>query len=105
MVRRVWTFEREERRLSLAREEGTRSTLSVATTADPPRQYRFDDLPSLIRFQNDMETFLLKTGWAFVRFSPETRRGGDRRGFPRTAERRRWWTDGSKPIRKVVWGG
>jgi hypothetical protein len=104
MVRRVWTFEREKRRLSLERDEGNAS-LSVVTAVESPRQYRFDDLPSLIRFQTDMEKFLLRTGWAFVGFSPEARRGRDRRGFPRIRERRRWWTDGSKPMHKVVWGG
>lgn len=103
MGRRVWTFEREGQRLSLARDTADTPILTVLTDAGRPRQYRFDDLSKLIRFQANMETFLLRTGWAFERFSPESRRGSDRRGFPRTRDRRRWWTDGSKS--KAVWGG
>ena len=105
MVRRVWTFERDEQRFSITRDTSDGCLLTVVTAVGPPRHYRFDDLPSLIRFQVDMETFLLRTGWAFVGFFPETRQGCDRRRFPRLAERRRWWTDGSKPAHKVVWGG
>ena len=105
MVRRVWTFERDEQRCTITRDTRDGATLTVVTAAGPPRHYRFDDLPALIRLQDNMETFLLRTGWAFVGFFPETRRGSDRRGFPRLTERRRWWTDGSKPAHKVVWGG
>lgn len=69
------------------------------------RSYGFDSVSRLARFQTDMETFLLNTGWQFRQFSPERRRGRDRRGFPRVAERRRWWTDGTVEAKKVVWGG
>ena len=70
-----------------------------------PRSYAFDSVSSLARFQTDMETFLLNTGWRFRQFLPERRRGRDRRGFPRVEERRRWWTDGTVETAKVVWGG
>jgi hypothetical protein len=70
-----------------------------------PRSYGFDSVGRLARFQTDMETFLLNTGWQFRQFSPERRRGRDRRGFPRVVERRRWWTDGTVEAKKVVWGG
>ena len=70
-----------------------------------PRAYAFDSLSKLARFQSDMETFLLNTGWQFRQFLPERRRGRDRRGFPRVEERRRWWTDGTVEAKKVVWGG
>jgi hypothetical protein len=101
----VWTFEREKRRLSIAR-RGPAETPALVVLApdDRPREYRFADLPSLIRFQTDMETFLLRTNWALVKFSPERRHGRDRRTFPRLDERRRWWSDGSKSTLKVVWG-
>lgn len=69
------------------------------------RTCTFDSASRLARFQSDMETFLLNTGWRFQQFSPERRRGGDRRGFPRIEERRRWWTDGTVEATKVVWGG
>jgi hypothetical protein len=59
-----------------------------------PRQYRFDDMVTLVNFQGDMEEFLLKTGWAFAEFSPERRTGRERRTWPRMRDRRRWWTDG-----------
>jgi hypothetical protein len=101
----MWTFEREGQRLSLARDTADTPILIVLTAVDRPRRYQFDDLSKLIRFQADMETFLLRTSWAFERFSPETRRGRDRRGFPRLDDRRRWWTDGSKSMLKAVWGG
>ena len=106
MARTVWTFQRDGQELSLAREAGKDFCLTIITADDSSRQYAFDDLPSLIRFQADMETLLLRTGWIFSRFSPDARRGRDRRGFPRIDdERRRWWTDGTKTMRKVVWGG
>ena len=65
----------------------------VAVAADSPRAYAFDDVLALSRFQNDMEQFLVAIGWSLVEFSPERRRGRDRRSFPRLTERRRWWTD------------
>ena len=104
MPRQMWTFSREGQSVSLVRDTDKPGYLTIVTAGDRERQCRFDDMSSLIRFQNDMETFLLKTGWAFVRFSPESRRGVDRRGFPRMEDRRRWWTDGSIP-HKAVWGG
>ena len=58
------------------------------------RSYYFADIVPLVRFQDDMEAFLLQTGWSFAGFSPDRRTGRDRRTFPRLTERRRWWTDG-----------
>ena len=59
-----------------------------------PRVFSFPTIDRLIHFQNDMEAFLLRTGWTFVEFSPERRTGVERRHFPRRAnDRRRWWTD------------
>jgi hypothetical protein len=72
--------------------------LVVRTLDQEPRRYRFQDLSSLARFQRDMEQFLMRTGWALERFSPDRRSGRDRRTFPRAAnDRRRWWTDGQLP--------
>jgi hypothetical protein len=59
-----------------------------------PRAYRFNEMMDLVNFQCDMEALLLKTGWSLVEFSPERRRGRERRTWPRMTERRRWWTDG-----------
>jgi len=105
MPRTVWTFQRDGQELSLARDTDHAFRLTIITAGDSSRQYGFADLPALIRFQEDMETLLLRTGWTFARFSPESRGGRDRRSFPRIDERRRWWTDGSKSTLKVVWGG
>lgn len=60
----------------------------------PARSVFFAALDAVVVFQSDMEVFLLKTGWTFVAFVPDQRIGGDRRGWPRRSERRRWWTDG-----------
>ena len=99
MAKRVWTFERASRRFAIARlESDGRTILSLSNARETPRLCRFIDLPTLERFQTDLETLLLKTGWSFVKFSPEHRLGGDRRGFPRLEERRRWWTDGTTAL-------
>ena len=97
---RVWTFHRGSERLVLQRRETDEGhELHVSGTADP-RTHHFRDLASLVQFQCDMEEFLLKTGWSFEEFSPDRRKGGDRRGFPRIDnDRRRWWTDGLRLFR------
>jgi hypothetical protein len=97
----LWTFGRQHERLSIGRRPDV-CTLVVVTPGEE-REYRFADLSTLISFQADMETFLLKTGWTLLKFSPERRAGRDRRRFPRLEERRRWWTD-SAEMAKVVWG-
>ena len=62
-----------------------------------PRSYFFREPSRLESFQKDMETLLLKTGWSFVSYGPDRRKGRDRRGWPRRAnDRRRWWTDNGK---------
>ena len=55
---------------------------------------------TLMRFQADMEEFLVTTGWSLLEFFPDQRTGRDRRTFPRINERRRWWTDALKPTRR-----
>lgn len=98
----LWTFERDHQRICIGRRTAT-CRLIVIRPDDDRREYRFRDVPALLAFQADMEAFLLKTGWALMKYSPERRGGRDRRGFPRLAERRRWWTD-SAALAKVVWG-
>ena len=81
----------------LTREETTNGVNLVVASEGAPRVYAFSDLVPLVRFQSDMEAFLLRTGWQFVEFTPDRRSGTDRRDFPRRAnDRRRWWTDGVK---------
>ena len=105
MPRTIWTFHRDGESLSLVRDTNNACCLTIVTEGGSPRLCRFRNLVSLNGFQTDMEKLLLNTGWAFLRFSPESRRGSDRRGFPRMiADRRRWWTDGSMSL-KAVWGG
>lgn len=89
----VWTFVRGEERLGLSREETHTGVNLIVVGAGSLRTIHFSTLGRLAQFQADMETLLLRTGWSFSEFSPERRSGTERRGFPRTAERRRWWTD------------
>ena len=94
----AWTFVRGvngEERLTIVRDregDGPQVGLTVITNGEP-RSFAFDDVVAAVRFQSDMELFLLQTGWSFVQFSPEQRTYRDRRTFPRLTERRRWWTD------------
>lgn len=65
------------------------------------RLFTFPDRDRLVRFQSDMETFLVRTGWSLAAFTPDRRRGTDRRDFPRDQnDRRRWWTDAPPPVKK-----
>jgi hypothetical protein len=95
----IWFFERAGERLQIRRytdDDGLRLTV---TQGDDSKSFRFDDAAGLISFQTDMETMLVQTGWSFVEFSPEQRRGRDRRGWPRlVGDRRRWWTDGTRLV-------
>jgi hypothetical protein len=90
----TWVFSRGSERLELCRRDSEDGLLLVVTGEGSPRSYRFTEMLALVNFQCDMEAMLLKTGWTFVGFSPERRKGRDRRTFPRLTERRRWWTDG-----------
>ncbi len=100
----VWTFEKGEQHLEIRRQEATDGVMLVVSVNRSSRPYYFSSVTAAVRFQSDMEAFLLKTGWSFVEFSPERRTGIDRRGFPRLSERRRWWTDGVVALKKSVWG-
>jgi hypothetical protein len=80
--------------------EETRTDVNlIVGGAGSPRTIHFSTLERLVQFQADMETLLLRTGWSFSEFSPEQRSGRERRGFPRMAERRRWWTDSVRLFR------
>ena len=92
-----WTFARGGDKLVLTREETPHGVNLIVASEGVPRVYSFPDLVPLVRFQSDMESFLLRTGWQFIEFTPDRRSGADRRDFPRIAnDRRRWWTDGVK---------
>ena len=90
-----WLFGRDDQEVKIERVGEKDDDLALVITAndDPPRRYAFSDLVALMRFQTDMEEFLVTTGWSLQEFSPERRGGRDRRTFPRINERRRWWTD------------
>ena len=90
-----WIFSRDDQKVKIERigESDQDLTLVVTANEDPPRRYGFDTLVALMRFQADMEEFLVTTGWSLVEFFPDRRTGRDRRTFPRINERRRWWTD------------
>jgi hypothetical protein len=92
----VWTFRRRSEQLLLRREQTPTGVNLVVIENGTPRSFAFSDVDRLIAFQTDMESFLVRTGWTFVAFSPERRSGRDRRQMPRMTERRRWWTDGRR---------
>ena len=91
----TWTFKRDDGgALSVERHIGDEEIVLLVRHQEDLRQFAFPNLLALSRFQENMETFLLRTGWTLANFSPE-RRVSDRRSFPRiTNDRRRWWTDG-----------
>jgi len=91
-----WLFGRDGQTVKIERlvdADDDAPVLVITANDDPPRTYAFDSLVALVRFQSDMEEFLVTTGWSLLEFFPERRAGRDRRGFPRIDERRRWWTD------------
>jgi hypothetical protein len=99
----VWTFERAGQRLEIRREEADSGTRMILVGEGLPRTYCFDDPDRLLKFQKDMESLLLQTGWSFVSFSPDRRSGAERRDWPRLDERRRWWTDGLRSLAPARW--
>jgi hypothetical protein len=94
----TWTFDRRGEQLVVQRDVADEASCALIVTRDGvSRTIHFPELPALIRFQNDMDTFLLRTGWLLLNYAPDQRRR-DRRTFPRvTNDRRRWWTDGVEP--------
>jgi hypothetical protein len=93
----TWTFSRGADRLTLQRQPTDAGYALSVASGGGLRSYSFAELAALVRFQCDMETFLLTTGWTFEAFAPERRKGGDRRRWPRPGtDRRRWWTDGRR---------
>ena len=93
----TWTFDRNGEQLIVQRDPKDGASCALIVTRDgASRTIPFDDLPALVKFQGDMDTFLLRTGWLLMRYEPDRRRH-ERRGFPRDGnDRRRWWTDGAK---------
>jgi hypothetical protein len=91
----AWTFRRRDDRLTIQREVTDQGIQLLVSKNGQPRAFGFSSLDRLVAFQCDMEAFLVQTGWSLAEFTPDRRRGADRRGFPRIAlDRRRWWTDG-----------
>jgi hypothetical protein len=95
----TWTFRKEGARLTLQRSStdgGEAEAVLMVARDDVVRKIAFANGEARDRFQRDMETFLLRTGWKLAGFSPNRRTPHDRRAFPReTNDRRRWWTDGA----------
>jgi hypothetical protein len=94
----TWTFDRQGEQLIVQRDTRDGTSCALIVTLDGlSRTIEFPELPALVRFQTDMDTFLLRTGWLLLTYAPDRRRR-DRRTFPRvTNDRRRWWTDGVEP--------
>ncbi len=91
----VWTFQRRGDRVEIHRQRADDGSFQLLVIENGrARTFGFTDFDRLVTFQSDMEAFLVRTGWFLAAFSPDRRRGGDRRTFPRDApDRRRWWTD------------
>ena len=90
----TWTFERGKERLIVQRDVDEARHYLIITHTDGCHTLPFNHLEALVTFQTDMERVLLSTGWLLANFSPDRRRYGDRRTFPRIDnDRRRWWTD------------
>ena len=94
----TWTFDRQGEQLIVQRDATDEASCAlIVTRAGVSRTIHFPELPTLVRFQSNMDTFLLRTGWLLLTYAPDRRRR-DRRSFPRaTNDRRRWWTDGVQP--------
>jgi hypothetical protein len=94
----TWTFDRQGEQLLVQRDVKDDESCALIVTRDGvSRTIRFAELSKLVRFQSDMDTFLLRTGWLLRTYAPDRRRR-DRRTFPRASnDRRRWWTDGVEP--------
>ena len=94
----TWTFDRQGEQLIVQRDTRDGTSCALIVTLDGlSRTIEFPELPALVRFQTDMDTFLLRTGWLLLTYAPDRRRR-DRRHFPRVSnDRRRWWTDGVEP--------
>ena len=90
----TWLFARGDDRIELQRQcdPELATTLVVRLNGEEPKTYGFAEGRLLLRFQHDMEQFLLGSGWLFTGFCPDRRTGHERRSFPRLLERRRWWT-------------
>jgi hypothetical protein len=90
----VWRFQRGDESLELEQQETAEGAALRVTGAANVRSFDFDNLQALLKFQEDMQAFLVRTGWHLAEFTPDRRRYRDRRTFPRLLnDRRRWWTD------------
>ena len=93
------TFQRGDERLVLQRHGEQEGLALIITNTAGSRSIPFTDIDALVMFQQNMEQFLVRTGWSLAAFTPERRRYHDRRGFPRVhPDRRRWWTDGHMTV-------
>jgi hypothetical protein len=83
----TWVFERQGERLTIRRVEIL--TLTVTGSAREDREYSFDNTEELAGFRSGFESHLIGNGWSPVSFSPERRKGADRRGTARNKPERR----------------
>ncbi len=83
----TWTFRRDDDRFVIERRSDRALTVSYGTER---RDYSFENLMDLLRFQLGLEDQLLDDGWSLSEFVPERRTQIDRRETPRpTPDRRR----------------
>ena len=83
----TWVFARGDDRLTIQRVTAKR--LIVDSDVEGKRQIDFDSIGALLDFQVDYENRLQADGWALAEFSPERRRGVERRALLRFRDDRR----------------
>src|SRR4051812_47302840 len=90
-ARATWLYmNRSEETVRLAvRQVGSCFELTVAGPGRRRATYDFADAIALIQFQGVIENRLLRQGYALEHFARERRTVGDRRAYPRPADRER----------------
>jgi hypothetical protein len=69
----VWIFQRGGERLMLHCRESARGVTLVVSGDGDLRSYSFHDFPALVKFESEMEEFLLETGWVRAQLTIEPR--------------------------------
>jgi hypothetical protein len=65
----VWTFQRGHEQLVLYSRESRRGVVLVVSGDGDPRSYTFHDFNALVKFEGEMEEFLIETGWSPARLT------------------------------------
>jgi hypothetical protein len=69
----TWIFQRDGERLMLHCREHPRGITLVVSGDGDLRSYSFHDVAALVKFESEMEEFLLETGWSPAQLTTEPR--------------------------------